>query len=122
GADQAPADGVPNQLLGIFDRELTQPGRRADRLDDGVRHRAAEHTRDSGKGLEQRRDLRPAELGWHGTRCPDVEGGAKLQSTPPTVKNSGALPSLSLIAQSQRESGLLQVRAPVPFGVNPSRV
>src|SRR5260370_6983935 len=81
-ADQTPADRIPHQLFGVLDREVADAGRRADRLDERVRHRAPKHAGDSGESLEQRGDLRPAELGWHRHRCPRVEGGANLLPLP----------------------------------------
>src|SRR5881398_1307028 len=89
--DQAAADRVPDELLGVVDGELAQPRGAADRLDQGVRHGAAQHTRDAGEGFEQRRDLRPAELGWHRTRCSDAKGRAKLHRPYQTVKDFPAI-------------------------------
>jgi len=81
-ADQAPADRVPHQLLGVLGREVADARRGADRFDERVRDRASEDAGDSGESLEQRGELRPAELGWHRKRCSGVEGGAKLLPTP----------------------------------------
>src|SRR6266550_1616952 len=61
-ADQAAAHRIAHQLLGIVERELAYSRSGADRLHQGVGHGAAQYARDSGEGLEQRRDLRPAEF------------------------------------------------------------
>src|SRR6184192_967412 len=88
-SDQAAPDRVADQLFGIVDGELAQAGRPADRLDEGVRHGAAQHTRDAWEGFEQRRNLRPAELSWggHGIRCSGAEGRAKLHRPLWSVKD-----------------------------------
>src|SRR6266568_5716884 len=94
GADQPAPHGVAHQLFGVVERELAHAGGGADRLDERVGHRAAEDARDAGEGLEQRGDLRPAELSWggrggHRTRCSGAEGRAKLHPPLGTVKDFG---------------------------------
>src|SRR5207302_10971730 len=87
--DQAAAHRVTDQLLGVVDGELAQSRGAADRFDQGVRHGAAQDTRDAGEGFEQRRNLRPAELSWggHGRRCSGAEGRAKLHRPLWSVKD-----------------------------------
>lgn len=81
------SDRIPDQLLGVLDRELSYARGRPDSFDQGIRDRTAEDAGDPGQGFEQRRDLRPAEFGSHERRCSDVEGGAKLQSGPGSVNH-----------------------------------
>src|SRR5207302_6812499 len=88
--DEAAAHRIAHQLLGILRGELADSSRGTNRLDQRVRDRTPQHAGDAGKSFEQRRELRPAELGWHRTRCSGAEGRGKLQLPLRSVKDFGA--------------------------------